>query len=404
MNKHYTSNSPSPEFQFMVLACRQFLLGKAAPALEALIQQDPLDWELLDQWAAYHRIRPLLYKSLRQYGQSPTLPPSIEQRWRNRYRSTAMSNLALSGQLMQMQQLLAGENIEPIPFKGVYLAANVYGDLGLRPCVDLDVFVHKDDIPTIYSIYSQRGYENPYRINPETDQWYMDRYFDLSMDLNEGENRIFHLEFHWRLARKGLCMNIDRTYLEPFTRYETVQGIRMKVLRPELNLLVTAGHHGGKDYWQSLKDLFDIAIIIKETPDFDWNLFFREARRFGLYFLCLNGINIARELFRVSLPEAVIEKLSHPKVKRLTEDRMAFLQEIPQVARFPVFRSLVESWKYQIKARDKWTQRVRVFFYYFHVFQPTIEDLKASSLPRPFWSFLYLTKPFKMISKYLFGR
>src|SRR5438067_2363962 len=72
-------------------------------------------------------------------------PPSLLDPLRARAREIAARNLYATGELHRLLDVLADAGIAAMPWKGPALAAQLYGNLALRPFLDLDVLVRRRD-------------------------------------------------------------------------------------------------------------------------------------------------------------------------------------------------------------------------------------------------------------------
>ena len=75
-----------------------------------------------------------------------------------------------------------------------------------------------------------------------------------------------------------------------------LQGREIPVFSPAANLLLAVMHHGRKDcYWQ-LRQVLDIAHILRRNPDLDAEWLLAQAERFHVTTLLLLGVRLAHEL------------------------------------------------------------------------------------------------------------
>jgi len=85
---------------------------------------------------------------------------------------------------------LARAGIRAAPIKGPDLALRVYGDLGLRPCADVDIVVDPERLDDAVAVLRTLGYEGP----PAGSPWLTDLHRGLAHPLAA----MPALEVHWR--------------------------------------------------------------------------------------------------------------------------------------------------------------------------------------------------------------
>src|SRR5678816_4692379 len=130
-----------PRQSALLLCCARTTM---APGLRELAAGE-VDWEYLFQLARRHSIVPLVYVQLLQHA-SDLVPPQCLSKLKKHYFENSARNTLLTAELCRIINLFRDEGIETIPYKGPTLALFVYGDVGWRRFVDLDVIVKKSDV------------------------------------------------------------------------------------------------------------------------------------------------------------------------------------------------------------------------------------------------------------------
>src|SRR5438105_13117998 len=133
------------EEEIILCYARTGVSGAAHARVERLISE-PLNWRRIDELAARHRIRPLLYRHLKAQPKRPPIPPAIWKQIEKHAYFTVGRNLAQTYELTRILKLLRAENIQAIPFKGPVMGSRIYGNVGLREFFDLDLLVHREDL------------------------------------------------------------------------------------------------------------------------------------------------------------------------------------------------------------------------------------------------------------------
>ena len=115
-------------------------------------------WEALLEEAGRHGLVPLLFHTLKPYYPDPRIPAPIQEKMRRIYYSSAARNMKLYQQLEGIVRKFAREEIPVILLKGAHLAMFVYDNLALRPMIDVDLLVKREDLEKVNLILIDDGY------------------------------------------------------------------------------------------------------------------------------------------------------------------------------------------------------------------------------------------------------
>jgi hypothetical protein len=118
-----------------------------------------LDWERTLELAIAHRLGPLLYTAMREYGiASPTHVNRTLASILLRQRSIAAVQTATLAELISA---LRAAGIDSVVLKGGALAHLIYREPGLRPMEDLDVLVPADQADAARRVLAELGFQAP---------------------------------------------------------------------------------------------------------------------------------------------------------------------------------------------------------------------------------------------------
>ena len=131
----------------LLLACLSREPGRVSAA--RLEQLSDVDWEALVEQATIQRVSPLLYQRLKERDLDVVVPAAIMQKLHELYLHNSARNLRLYHELGEIVGTLQAANIPVIVLKGAYLAKAVYGNIALRPMVDIDLMVPQSDVPLV---------------------------------------------------------------------------------------------------------------------------------------------------------------------------------------------------------------------------------------------------------------
>ncbi|HST21441.1 MAG TPA: nucleotidyltransferase family protein, partial [Blastocatellia bacterium] len=260
-----------------------------------------IDWEHLFQTADAHGVIPLLYKFLNETCRESVPKHAITQ-LRDRFIRNAQSNLALTGELLKIFDLLKSHGIPAIAYKGPALAAAVYGDIALRQFVDLDILVRKQDVFDVKEILIEQEYNPEFILTESQKAAFLDNHYDYAFFHNESRALV---EIHWEVAEGFLSFPLSVECLLERIQSVNIAGRQVATLSPEDTLLVLC-IHGSKHLWARLGWICDVARLIEHEKDFNWQLASERAAALGSRRMFLLGLFLANNLLGAPLPEDVL--------------------------------------------------------------------------------------------------
>src|SRR4029453_11950155 len=114
------------EIDLLLKSSRMVLSPSREARIRNLLRRE-IDWGFLIQSAHYHRVVPLLYRTLSRV--SPGLVPEHAMATlRKKFQANTQHNLFLCSELIQILDLFDRQQVRAIPYKGPMLAAVLYGD------------------------------------------------------------------------------------------------------------------------------------------------------------------------------------------------------------------------------------------------------------------------------------
>ena len=243
----------------------------------------------------------LFYKNLEKSGLLETLRPEQRERLQTSYYQTAGFNLKLIHDLKEVLDLLTRENIRVVLLQGMDLLLQVYGDIGLRPMIDIDLWVLQKDYAGLIAVLNSRGYQrdpiypNTFRkgsttFDLHTHILWADRIEARKLLINKGEEDIYQRARLIDLeGQKALCLN----------SYDQVLYLSLHALK----------HHMSRLIW-----LVDIKGLLENWKRSDWEALMNHAKELGqektlsyLFFLLLR-------LFDFQLPSNVHRLLERKRL------------------------------------------------------------------------------------------
>jgi len=347
----------SPEFRFLLHACRLDEPEAATVRAQELIEKVNPDWDDLLLRASFHRVEPQVSELIGKLPES-LIPPGVKERLRESVQRNLVGQIRYVSEFFRIREWLGEEGVAVVPFKGFWLGGAMYGNLAARVSSDIDLFVDYNDLEKIKQVMSGKGYLGHTSLEELTEEYIQDELAEYNFDRYDEGVCQAHVEFHWRSTMRFYRMGVTLDDLKPQIITGVLQGRELKVFSPAANLLLLVMHHGGKEcYWQ-LRQILDIAHIIRTSPDLDYEWLLEQAGRFHLHTLLLVGVRLAHDLTGIDVPVAIRDILKERKISRMARGRIR-LMSFP-VDRLALYKDRVASWMFKIRSRDGFRVRIHL--------------------------------------------
>jgi hypothetical protein len=299
------------------------------------------------------------------------------------YKENEVRNHRLAAELVRILNLLEIHGIPAVPFKGPVLALELYKDIALRQCDDLDLLVRQRDVPAVERHLIGRGYVPELNLSAEARSACLDLHDEYSY---RRINPDITVELHWRLLPKTYSIPFDISAL-----FEQFQSWAM--LNPETLLLILS-LHGYMHRWQRLCWLTDISELVHGCARIRWESVLSQAAGLGCRRILLLALCLIRTLFETRLPENICLAMDKDKaVRKLCMEIVEgmFSKSSFSVGWFPLAR-------FQVRARENVQDRIR--FWYRSALSPTALDYLHLRLPPSLACFYPLLRPLRLARKY----
>jgi hypothetical protein len=381
------------EIKLLLCCSRTCITPEIAERIINLVQEN-LDWTYLLKTAQQHRVMPLLHQSLNAVCPE-TVPQSIRDRLRISFHLNTIHNLFLTEELLRLVELFAARNIPAIPFKGPTLAVYAYGDLGFRQCSDLDIVVHKQDIFKAKDLLMAQGYQNRYEMSSyqEAERLRQDHEYDLVH-----KNGKVAVDLHWGFTQIDIPFPLNPKYLWQRLQPISLAGKTIPNAAPE-DLLLILCVNGCKECWQTLNRICDIAELIRNHPELNWEQAIEQARRLGSQRMLIIALFLAKDLLGTVLPESVqtymqfdliAQNLAQQVQNRIFSDAAAPLENVERAT-------------FVINMRERFIDKASSMFNRINMsgwMTPTHNDNEFIPLPTKFLGLYYLLRPIRVLKKY----
>ena len=119
--------------------------------------------------------------------------------------------------MAEEDQLLGGQGIPAVAYKGPALSLRLYGNLKLRSFGDLDILVHQRDAARAFTLIAKLDYVPVRQLDNAEFAEHVRSYHEIPFCRRDGKTR---LDLHWRFTARAACVEGDpERFLE---RQETI--------------------------------------------------------------------------------------------------------------------------------------------------------------------------------------
>jgi hypothetical protein len=378
------------EEELILLCARTSVNNKDGERIKELIGKG-VDWGYVVRTASWHKVIPLLYRTLIS-ALPDALPQAIGEQLYKYSLSNHGRNLFLAKQLLKIVDLLNTHGIAAIPFKGLALASSVYGDLGLREFNDLDLLLHRKDVLPAVDLLRNHGFHPKYPLTREQETRLLISNYHYEFRRNDLKVIV---EVHWALAPSYTPFVIDVDRVWEASKPTLLQGKPLLSFAPE-DVLLTLCEHGARHRWERLSWICDVAELINSCKKLNWAEALQRAEKLGGRRMLSLGLRLARELLQASLPQYVTEWVDVDRFSKslVSEVRKLIFQGEGVSNRENEDRIFL----FYLKTMDRPEDKIKSYLK--KVILPWPVDVVTMPSSTLFFPFYYLIRPMRLLAKY----
>jgi hypothetical protein len=299
----------------------------------------------------------------------------------------------LTGELTALLDEFDDRDISALPFKGPVLAATAYGEIPLREFVDLDLIIDEDDFERVKSVLLNQGYEIQYQLATEEEvtrtQENLILKFGRECEFRRDSDQV-PVDLHWRFLprRSSFPMSVDDIRV----RHEsvTVAGSTLPSLSVEDTLLLL-GVHGTRHCWRHLRETCDLAALVKKRR-IDWQTAVDRATALGCRRRVGIGLQLARRLFDLKVPERVVDRIIQADSEIPTLVQGAYERLFG-----PKSKSASGTVRYKYAAHERWQDRLSFLLYW--GFYPDRKEIEWIALPNRLSRLYHVLRPIRLLNE-----
>ncbi|MBN8837090.1 MAG: nucleotidyltransferase family protein [Sphingobacteriia bacterium] len=373
------------EMAVILQACRVYFNTATIEDINNITKNITVNWNEVLAASKRHKIRPVVYKILLQ----AVLPSDILERIKKELLQITQRNWELACETERLILLLKANGVEAIPYKGTAYSKQFYGDLISRESSDIDLIIEFKDLDTIIELMQHDGYLGE---NVWVHEFLQEKNFRLNKDFNfnkfQQQKRLFHVEFHWRVAENYCVLNNDaNNFLWDTNINNALVKKDLVLLSNEAHGMSIFMHHAFKDCFTLLRNIIDIGVFLQQQQ-LNWTKIQRRLQQTK----CEKSFNLATELAD-SLFGIKSSYQPNPSLSKAFLKQLIVVNPVNMVEKKPTgflmrknqqMRSGVEKFNFLLK-------------FYFTLLLPSIIDFRIVKLPRNFFFLYFFLKPIRFL-------
>jgi hypothetical protein len=295
------------EQQILLWAIRldDLLTQKAARILYA---KQGLNHSRLLDTALRKGLSPLLYQKIKTLDQK-RIDPEFRRALKTVYMENTARNMRMVNDLERICSELDRQGLSYIAYKGPVAGMLGYNDTAFRQFSDLDIMIRHQEFDRVLRFFAEMGFGFPTGFKKKVLDYTRKSWRD--MGVSKGN---LHIDLHQMIA-KGPC------FFRPFD--ETWKNcVELKLNRESVwtfsieDSLVVHAINNAKDGFSSLKEFRDIAGLINNWPDLDWDRVVLGAQRRKCLNILLVSVKLAQLFCGAVLPESIRVLTQRPSVDK----------------------------------------------------------------------------------------
>jgi hypothetical protein len=300
-------------------------------------------------------------------------------------------NLERTAELGRVLGLLEQARIPAIPYKGPVLAQQVYGDVGLREFVDVDVLVPPAQAPRAIELVE--GYESTRPLTPRQKEFMLRTGHDFKLAREPGHV----LELQWALGERASGLRVSVPSLFRRSMPVTFAGRTIRGLAPD-DLLVVVAAHAGIHLFGRLEWIADVAEVVRVSDDPTILYALTRAESLGLRRMLLVAVATTAHVLDAPIPPILTNAI---EADHAVWPLVADLTPIILGPTGPVYPTAGAQLVLSLRLLDDGRARARRLWG--ALTTPTMSDWVTLPLPDPLWPAYYPIRIGRLITSYLFG-
>ncbi len=315
------------------------------------------------------------------------IPSSFRDSLRVHQRAHLLSNLSMTAELFRILELFRQSQIECVVVKGPVLSLRAYGEPGVRQYADLDLLLRQVDIPRATEILVVAGYESRISAAAVRDGKIPGEY----RFREQGTKTILEVHTERTLRYFPLPLPIDK-YFHSKTSM-SLDGRPVPALSAEHEFILISVH-GATHFWERLMWISDVAAMVHNHPELDWNHIRQSAAEVGAERMVRVALLLSERLLGVRAPAEMKNDIARdPECSQLVDKIEKWLPYAGNAA-----PSIVQRAQFRFRIRGNVLSGA---VYLARLSFSTTEDDWATNTEGPTFPLVeMLRRPFRLARKY----
>jgi hypothetical protein len=389
---HDTGAAPSrhPAEELLILCSRTQLSAREVVRIKSLLQ-GPIDWDCLVKLAWKHGVTQLVYWHLAEV-LPEKVPAAILATLRDTFRGVAVRNLVLGDELRKLAKLFEINGIPMVPYKGLVLTQQVYGNLALRPILDIDLLILKEDFQRVKKLLLTERYQPLHHVSSAEEEFRLFSACEYEFVTPSSRHVV---EIHWGVWEESVFSVQAVSGVLQRSHSSSFLGLSVLTLSPE-DALVFACVHLAKHRWRELRLICDIAELIRVHPQMDWIRLLEIAENTHNKRLLYLGILLAHDVLGAAVPKGVTTPIAADAllIQFAQNAEKALFQEDEDPGRGALYDTIC--------LRDRFRDKIRTALWF--ALTPSVEDYEWLPLPPRLIKLYYFLRPWRQLIDYGLAR
>jgi hypothetical protein len=384
------SSSRTLDQELVLLAARIASVPGVQRQLTRLVADAGVSPERVAEISARHGVTALVLRSLRRLpGTSEADSRRFLDLLRPAARSQALAAARMADELVRLIAMLSASGVPTLPYKGPALAQDVYGDVTLRQCRDLDLLVPEGLRKQAIARLEDDGYRLV--VEQRTREERRGREYELGFF---HDRRGVRLEVHWALQPSPWPLDLTVAGMLQHSREVPLPAGSIRGPGRE-DLLLALAVHGAKHSFHHLLWICDVAETSRAASagdGLDWNSLLARATRLRCRRMLVLAMLLAHDLLDAELPAAIARAATtDPLARELAEGFSASLFDpAPALSGPPLYFALRERFSSRLRyGAYRLTSLARVSV------SPTEKDRRFLPMPRRLRAAHFLVRPIR---------
>lgn len=286
----------------LLLACLK--KEDAAAKLDTLKAFNENQWEDIFAAAERHGVVSILFHTLKPLFSGLEIPKPVREKMRRSYYLSAARNTLVYNELSNVLAALNAKGISVILLKGAHLADMVYGNIALRPMVDVDLLARQQDLHRIHEVLREQGYRSP--DGKVSYQLHLAPYW---------KKNGLHIDVHFNITWPPVSLRYDVATLWRRAQHHSLRDspdtARLTLCPEDLVLHIcwhTCISHGFANGFMALVDIVFIAAYY--NINLDWELLWDRACKWGMERSVFVMLALAERLLGLPMPDSIRQKMT----------------------------------------------------------------------------------------------